>query len=256
MADIHDRDLEQLSAYVDGLLDEGERERFAARLQREPALQAEYEALRRTLGVLQALAAPAPEAGFEERARKRLRRRQDRERRARRVRSTVAWESTLMVLLLLLGLAVVAYLALPIMLETEDVPDPPLPPPPHEEPVPEEPRDDEGAWGPRDGGRADNPWVGSTTSTLPVLAMRRVGWRYEVRTELAHQDLGALLHARFGARRVHDEGDHWRVDVPADQLAEALARVSELGAWSRAMQEEGEGGGLAFRSLVLYPRTP
>lgn len=55
MSDLNDRNVEQLSAYLDGALSERERATLEARLQAEPALRAELDSLRQTVALVRGL---------------------------------------------------------------------------------------------------------------------------------------------------------------------------------------------------------
>ena len=64
MATIPDTDIELLSAYLDGMLSAEERARVAQRLEREPALRAAYDDVRRITTLLHELPAPRPRRSF------------------------------------------------------------------------------------------------------------------------------------------------------------------------------------------------
>lgn len=55
MSDLNDRNVEQLSAYLDGELTEAERATLEARLQADPALRGELDSLRQTVALVRAL---------------------------------------------------------------------------------------------------------------------------------------------------------------------------------------------------------
>ncbi|MGQ9889520.1 MAG: anti-sigma factor family protein, partial [Aggregatilineales bacterium] len=55
MSDLNDRNVEQLSAYLDGALSERERATLEVHLQAEPALRAELDSLRQTVALVRGL---------------------------------------------------------------------------------------------------------------------------------------------------------------------------------------------------------
>ena len=72
MPEINDDDLNALTAYLDGELDEQASQAFEARLSRDPELRAEADALKRTWEMLDYLPKPEPSTNFTHRTLERL----------------------------------------------------------------------------------------------------------------------------------------------------------------------------------------
>ncbi len=72
MADLNDDDKADLTAYLDGELDEETSQAFEARLSRDPKLRAEADALKRTWEMLDYLPKPEPSNNFTNRTLERL----------------------------------------------------------------------------------------------------------------------------------------------------------------------------------------
>jgi len=72
MSQLNDDDLNALTAYLDGELDDAASQAFEARLRRDPDLRAEAEAMKRTWEMLDYLPRPEPSTSFTHRTLERL----------------------------------------------------------------------------------------------------------------------------------------------------------------------------------------
>lgn len=277
MNEVTEADLERLCAWLDGELSEEEVQALEARLANEPALARELEALKATLGAVEALEVPEPPPAFSDKVRRRIRRRSRGRYFGGQRRATFSLEATAWALLIVLGIAAVGTLSAPVVLETPmapppesdpdaHLPDGASPPPPTDEEGGQDhaPPSERGTIAPEEESMRESPELGEAGDRLNAPAregrvsrmerrpLRRFGFAWQVATELDADVLRREATQRFGASRVEADDEGVWVQLDASGWEEGLRRAAQMGTLYRERVEE-QGGLEERRRVRLLP---
>lgn len=229
---ITDDDLVAVSSYLDGGMSADDMAVFEARLENEPALRAELDAMRSTLEAMGAIGSPDPvdlRAGVERKLRRRSRGRFYGGRSRRRERVHVE---------LFLGVAVVAFAAIVLVsapqslgtLMRDD-----LPPTPTAERTPDASDERLGAV---------SPPTGATVFREQV---------YVIHTALDADAIEAALRSAVGDAAWYRRADTWVIDVPRAERVQWVERLGELGNVTRRQVERDQLGETASIEVTRRP---
>lgn len=240
---LSDQTVEMMGAYIEGELDAEAAVAFEAQMAADPELFAEVEAMRETVRKLAALERPRAPERFSSDLATRLRTRAVTER-----RGAAAFEERWMQLLLLAGVAMLAWLLWPHS----------------KSPVPSASEGSGSGSGAEEivvpalpAGEVEvEPPLPSRVAGGPVMQMKAVENRYEVSTDLDTEALRKALGKVVAARQVREVAGGFEVTLDPGQSDAERVRLLNLGRYrvERVTLPTGERPPVLLRTAVTAPK--